>query len=160
MTMRFVLALHTDDGVSYGVTVPDLPGCFSAGDTFDEAVANAYEAIDLHVEAMLEDGEQLPDARLLAEHQANPDLVGAVWVVIDAPVEKYLGPASKINITVPALVLHRIDQYAQTHGESRSGFLVRAAQREMALSGSEFPVKYTIQEGQPNKSRRKRQSIV
>lgn len=157
--MRFVLALHTDDGVSYGVTVPDLPGCFSAGDTFDEAVANAYEAIDLHVEAMLEDGEQLPDARLLAEHQANPDFADAVWVVIDAPVEKYLGPASKINITVPALVLHRIDQYAQTHGESRSGFLVRAAQREMALSGSGLPVKYTVQEEQ-SKIRRKRRSGV
>jgi len=35
--MRFALALHTDDGVKYGVTVPDLPGCFSAGDSFDEA---------------------------------------------------------------------------------------------------------------------------
>jgi hypothetical protein len=36
--MRFALALHTDDGVKHGVTVPDLPGCFSAGDSFDEAV--------------------------------------------------------------------------------------------------------------------------
>ncbi|NEX22582.1 hypothetical protein G3480_20115, partial [Thiorhodococcus mannitoliphagus] len=48
--MRFALALHTDDGMAYGVTVPDLPGCFSAGETLDRAIENAYEAIDAHVE--------------------------------------------------------------------------------------------------------------
>jgi predicted RNase H-like HicB family nuclease len=39
--MKFALALHTDDGVKYGVNVPDLPGCFSAGDTLDEAIEMA-----------------------------------------------------------------------------------------------------------------------
>jgi predicted RNase H-like HicB family nuclease len=131
MSMRFTLALHTDDGVKYGVTVPDLPGCFSAGDTFDEAVDRAYEAIDAHVELLLQEGEDLPVTRPLAVHQANPDLADAVWVVIDAPVERYFGPAEKINITVPALLLRHIDDYARAHGESRSGFLARAAQEVM-----------------------------
>jgi len=36
--MRYPVVLHSDDGIRYGVTVPDLPGCFSAGDTFDEAL--------------------------------------------------------------------------------------------------------------------------
>jgi len=129
--MRFVLALHTDDGIRYGVTVPDLPGCFSAGDTFDEAVERAYEAIDTHVEQLIQQGDELPPMRSLAEHQANPDLAGAVWVVVDAPVERYFGPAEKINITVPALLLRHIDEYARAHGESRSGFLTRAAQKIM-----------------------------
>jgi predicted RNase H-like HicB family nuclease len=129
--MRFVLALHTDDGIRYGVTVPDLPGCFSAGDTFDEAVERAYEAIDTHVEQLIQQGDELPPMRSLAEHQANADLAGAVWVVIDAPVERYFGPAEKINITVPALLLRHIDEYARAHGESRSGFLTRAAQKIM-----------------------------
>jgi predicted RNase H-like HicB family nuclease len=48
--MRFAFALHTDDRVKYSVTVPDLPGCFSAGDTLDEAVDMAREAIDAHCE--------------------------------------------------------------------------------------------------------------
>jgi predicted RNase H-like HicB family nuclease len=129
--MRFVLALHTDDNVKYGVTVPDLPGCFSAGDTFDESVEAAIEAIEAHVETLIEDGGQLPDPKSLAIHKANPDLVDAVWVVIDVPVEKYFGPAEKINITVPAVALRRIDAYAQRHGETRSGFLLRAAERAM-----------------------------
>lgn len=84
--MRFILALHTDNGTSYGVTVPDLPGCFSAGDTFEEALEMAREAITGHAELLLEDGGFLPEVRPLAEHQANPDYAGAVWAVIEVPV--------------------------------------------------------------------------
>ncbi|HKH47914.1 MAG TPA: type II toxin-antitoxin system HicB family antitoxin [Thermoanaerobaculia bacterium] len=129
--MRFALALHTDDGVKYGVTVPDLPGCFSAGDSFDEAVEMAREAIDAHCELLAEKGLDIPSPQLLARHQADPDLAGAVWVVIDVNVEQYLGRAEKINITVPARLLRRIDDYAKRHGESRSGFLTRAAVQAM-----------------------------
>ena len=50
------LVLHTDDGVRFGVTVPDLPGCFSAGDTLDEALDSVIEAIDLHLEGVIEGG--------------------------------------------------------------------------------------------------------
>jgi len=129
--MRFALALHTDDGTRYGVTVPDLPGCFSAGDTFDEAVEMAREAIDAHCELLAEKDMAIPAPRPLAEHQANPDLTGAVWVVIEVDIEKYLGRAEKINITVPARLLRKIDDYAKSHGESRSGFLTRAAVQAM-----------------------------
>jgi predicted RNase H-like HicB family nuclease len=129
--MRFVLALHTDDGAKYGVTVPDLPGCFSAGDSFDEAIEMAREAIDAHCELLAEKGLDIPSPSSLAHHQADPDLQGAVWVVIEVDVEQYLGRAEKINITVPARLLRRIDDYAKSHGESRSGFLTRAAVQAM-----------------------------
>lgn len=130
--MRFALALHTDDGRHYGVTVPDLPGCFSAGDSIDEAIEQAHEAIDGHCELLAEGGQGLPAPRPLAEHQVNADLAGAVWAIVDVPVERYFGPAQKINITVPAPTLRRIDEYARRHGLSRSGFLVEAANRVIA----------------------------
>jgi predicted RNase H-like HicB family nuclease len=38
--MRFVLAIHEDKG-KFGVTVPDLPGCFSTGDSLEEALEGA-----------------------------------------------------------------------------------------------------------------------
>lgn len=132
--MRFALALHTDDGVKYGVTVPNLPGCFSAGDSFDEAIEMAREAIDAHCELLAEKGLEIPAPRPLSRHQADPDLAGAVWAVIEVDVEKYLGRAEKINITVPARLLRRIDEYAKRHGESRSGFLTRAAVQAMGDS--------------------------
>lgn len=129
--MKFIVVLHTDDGQRFGVTVPDLAGCYSAGDSLDDALDSVREAIDLHVETLIEDGAAIPLATSLAHHQGNPDYVGGVWAVVDVPVEKYLGPAEKINITVPRLVLARIDEYAKRHGQSRSGFLVEAARTAM-----------------------------
>ncbi|MBE0437326.1 MAG: type II toxin-antitoxin system HicB family antitoxin [Methylomicrobium sp.] len=129
--MRFSVVLHTDDGVRYGVTVPDLPGCFSAGDTLDDALASVAEAIDCHIETLIEDGADIPDCKPIAEHLSNPDYSGGVWAFVDVPVEKYFGPAEKINITLPRLLLARIDRYAKAHGATRSGFLAEAARAAM-----------------------------
>ena len=93
--MRFPVALHTDDGIRYGVIVPDLPGCFSAGDTLDESIEMAREAIDAHVELLLEAGEEIPARQPLSLHQSNGEYAGALWAVVDVPVERYPGPAEK-----------------------------------------------------------------
>jgi predicted RNase H-like HicB family nuclease len=129
--MKFVAVLHTDDGRRYGVTIPDLPGCFSGGDSLDDALESAREAIDLHVDGLIAEGLPVPERRPIAQHQCCPDYAGGIWAVIDVPVEHYLGPAERINITVPQAILSRIDSYAKSHGLSRSGFLVDAARRVM-----------------------------
>ena len=57
--MDFLIVLEPcPDG--YGVYVPDLPGCTSGGDTLRESLSNAEEAILLHLDGMLEDGDGLP----------------------------------------------------------------------------------------------------
>lgn len=72
--MRYPVVMHTDDGVRFGVTVPDLlPGCFSAGNTLDDALDSVAEAIDLHLEGLTDSGGEIPIPRPIAEHQANPD---------------------------------------------------------------------------------------
>ncbi len=130
--MRFIIAIEQgNDKTAFGVSVPDLPGCFSAGDTLDEAIDNAREAIDLFCQITIEDGCDIPKAKPLAEHQANPDFSGWIWAVVEVPVERYLGPAEKINITLPKLLLARIDEYAKSHGSTRSGFLAEAARAAM-----------------------------
>ena len=63
--MRFPVVVHKDEGSSYGVTVPDLPGCFSGGDTLDEALTNAQEAIAGHIETLFMVSEPLPKTRPL-----------------------------------------------------------------------------------------------
>ena len=91
--MMFVIAIEPGTGsTAWGVAVPDLPGCFSAGDTMDEAMENARHAIDQHVGTLIEDGVAIPAGRPLAVHRADPDYAGWVWAVVDVPVEKYLGP--------------------------------------------------------------------
>lgn len=130
--MKFMIAIEPGDAKhAFGVVVPDLPGCFSAGDTLDEAIDMAREAIDFHCETLIEDGGDVPLARPLAEHQADPSFAGWIWAVVDVPVERYFGPAEKINITLPRLLLAKIDNYAKAHGATRSGFLAEAARAAM-----------------------------
>ncbi len=129
--MRFAVVLHTDDGVRFGVTVPDLAGCFSAGDTFDEALDSVVEAIDLHLEGIVEGGGDVPTSRPITEHRANPDFADGVWAAVEVDVSRFDGRAEKINITLPRRLLAKIDDYARTHGATRSGFLAEAARQAM-----------------------------
>jgi hypothetical protein len=49
--MRFIVAIEPGtETTAFGIVIPDLPGCFSAGDTLDEALDNACEAIELYYE--------------------------------------------------------------------------------------------------------------
>lgn len=57
--MEFPIAVHKDDGSVYGVTVPDIPGVHSWGETIDDAIKNTREAIVGHVETLIELGTML-----------------------------------------------------------------------------------------------------
>jgi predicted RNase H-like HicB family nuclease len=129
--MRFPVVLHTDDGVRFGVTVPDLPGCFSTGETFDAALDSVVEAIDLHLEGLTDDGLEIPAPRPIAEHRAHPDFAAGVWAIVAVDVARFEGRAEKINITLPCRLLDKIDRYAKSHGATRSGFLAEAARAAM-----------------------------
>lgn len=131
--MKFVIGLEPGTKkAAWGVVVPDLPGCFAAGDTLDEAIDNAREAIEHFAEILAEDGKDIPAPTALSAHQAKPVYKGWVWAVVEANVERFFGPAEKINITVPGRILARIDAFARKRNETRSGFLVRAATEVMS----------------------------
>lgn len=59
--MLIPIVIHKDRTSDYGVTAPALPGCFMASASIDEALVYARDAIELHLEGMLEDGEPLPE---------------------------------------------------------------------------------------------------
>lgn len=127
--MRFPVVLHTDDGVRYGATVPDLPGCFSAGNSFEDALDSVQEAIDLHLEGLVEEENEIPLPLSASAHLANPDFADGIWAIVDVDTSRFDGRTEKINITVPRRVLAKIDAYVKAHGATRSGFLVEAARR-------------------------------
>ena len=133
--MKFPVVLHKDADSDYGVTVPDVPGCFSAGTTVSEALDNAQEALALHFEGLVADGEPLPQAQDVDAHIGNPDFAGGVWAVVDFDVTPYLGKSVRFNATLPEQLLERIDQTVKRDQRyrSRSGFLAAAALRELAL---------------------------
>ena len=59
--MHYPIVIHKDPGSSYGVTVPDLPGCFSGAETLEGAISNARAAIAFHIEGLLLQGEPTPE---------------------------------------------------------------------------------------------------
>lgn len=132
--MRYAVVLHSDDGKRFGASVPDLPGCFGAGDTIDEAIEDVESAIEAHAELMVAEGLEVPEPSSpleIARMKADP---AAIWALVDVNVERFFGPAEKINITLPARTLRKIDAYAKQIGESRSSFLVKAAERAIAAN--------------------------
>ena len=132
--MRFPAVVHKDEGSSYGVTIPDLPGCFSGGDTLDEALTNAQEAITGHIETLFMAGELLPKTRPLEEHHLNEDYRDArYWgCFVDVDLSTIENKAVRLNITLPARVVALVDEAAARSSESRSGFLARAALEHIA----------------------------
>ncbi|HEY4775543.1 MAG TPA: type II toxin-antitoxin system HicB family antitoxin [Xanthobacteraceae bacterium] len=68
----YIALVHKDEGTSYGVSFPDVPGCISAGDTFEEAVANAAEALAGHLALMRADREAIPQPRSFEELRRDP----------------------------------------------------------------------------------------
>lgn len=108
--MLFPIAIERgDDEHAYGVVVPDLPGCFSAGDSFEEALANVRETIQGWLEVRAEYKESIPRASTIETHMDNPDFTDWIWAVVDIDMTPYLGKSHKINVTLPDLLIKRID---------------------------------------------------
>lgn len=124
--MRYPIVIHHDEGSSYGVTVPDLPGCFSAGDTIEQALELTPEAIASHIETLLMEGQPIPEQRPLEIHQADAAYADGVWALVEVDLAKLSGKAVRINVTMPARVLAIADEVAAREGESRSGLLASA----------------------------------
>lgn len=130
--MIFPVVIHKDTNSDYGVTVPDLPGCFSAGESMEEALANVKEAIECHLEGMMEDNEQIPVPQPISTHQTNPEYANGTWAIVEVDISKLTSKAKRINITLPERLLDKVDRYSKKHGITRSGLLARSVTEHMA----------------------------
>jgi predicted RNase H-like HicB family nuclease len=126
---NYIGLIHKDTDSDYGVSFPDFPGCVSAGVTLDEARAGAEEALALHLEGMIEDGEPVPDPTSLEKIMANPENRDGVAILVKAPEVDQR--SIRVNVTFPEDVLKQIDLFAQEAGFTRSGFLAIAARHEI-----------------------------
>jgi predicted RNase H-like HicB family nuclease len=125
--MYFPAAIFIEEGKAYGVTLPDIPGCNTAGDTLEETLANVQDAVEFALEAV----EAKPAPSALELHRNDPVYAGAVWAMVNVDLGFLDQRTVRVNITLPAGTLEEIDRTAKGRGLSRSAFLVRAARREM-----------------------------
>ncbi len=124
--MRYVVAIHKDEDSDYGVSVPDLPGCFSAGDTLDDAMNQVVEAIETHIEGLMIDGEPVPAASDIEGLRADENYADATWAVVDVDISRSSGKTRRINITMTEHLLSQLDEAAESAGSTRSGLLADA----------------------------------
>lgn len=130
--MKYPVVIHKDENSDYGVTFPDLPGCFSAGETIEKALTNAQEAAECHIEGILIDSEPVPVATAIEKHKDNPDFKDGIWALIDVDISKLSLKSKRVNITMPERLLNSVDHFAKKHGETRSGLLTQAVTEYMA----------------------------
>ncbi|MCD7802024.1 MAG: type II toxin-antitoxin system HicB family antitoxin [Clostridiales bacterium] len=91
------------DAPGYTVTVPDLPGCVTEGDSLADAIIMAEDAASGWVLDELEDGKQPPKAsELAAVHTENGQFVSLLALDMDRYAEKYGAKAVRKNVTIPA----------------------------------------------------------
>jgi predicted RNase H-like HicB family nuclease len=117
--MRYPVAIEMgSESLAYGVVVPDLPGCFSAGDTLDEAISNAEDAAAAWIEAELDAGRDIQSASSLETLRAG-------FITVDPAMLDTT--SERVNIILPRRVLFRLDALAKASGESRSAYVAHLA---------------------------------
>jgi predicted RNase H-like HicB family nuclease len=117
--MRYPIIIHKDEA-GYGVTVPDFPGTFTAGDTMEEALANVQEA----VECFLDGEDEVPTPSRMEAVAESEDAQGGFLALVDVDLTFMERQVERINITVPRYALLKIDKAAKKAGaKNRSAFL-------------------------------------
>jgi predicted RNase H-like HicB family nuclease len=122
--LRYPIAIEPGtDKTAFGVVVPDLPGCFSAGDTLDEALVSAEEAIALWIDATLDEGNAIPAPSSLDRLREARAYAGWTFALVSVDPAVLDDTVERVNITLPKRVLSRLDAQAKAVGETRSGFI-------------------------------------
>lgn len=124
--MRYPIAIEPgNQTTAYGVIFPDLPGCFSAGDTLDEAMTNAEQAAALWIDATLDNGDAIPRPSSLDSIMENPEFEKWTFGIVTVDPALFDEKAERVNITLPRRVLKRLDAMANAVGETRSGYIAQ-----------------------------------
>jgi predicted RNase H-like HicB family nuclease len=132
--MRYPIAIEAgSNSTAWGVVVPDLPGCFSAGDTLEEAMIQAEEAISTWIEVAMDAELAIPLPSDIETLKVNyPEYKEWMWALVKVDPAMLDDTIERVNISLPRRVLHRLDALARHAGETRSGFIAR-----MAIEGRE-----------------------
>lgn len=124
--MNFPICIQKDPDSDYSVSVPDLPGCVTAGITMNEAVSMAKEAIELHMEGIIEDGAPIPEPGQIDDYVFQEDYRDGTWALIQIDPANLRVKTKRVNVTLPERTLDAIDEQAEVTGESRSRILAKA----------------------------------
>lgn len=124
MNPNYIGLIRKQDDSDFSVEFPDFPGCVSAGATLDEARAMAEEALQFHIDGMVQDRLPIPAPSSLEAIAADPENKEALPFLVKVRLAK--GKAVRVNVTFDEHLLTAIDALAAAKGMSRSGLLAEA----------------------------------
>lgn len=116
------------------VNVPDIPGCQISVASFEEGFSVIKKAIAEHLAILAEYGETIPHAtNFTALQQQFVQKNVLLWGMHEVDITPFLGKSQKINVTLPELLIKKIDDRVAISGEypSRSGFIAQACIKEL-----------------------------
>ena len=122
--MEYIAYLHKERKSDFGVSFPDFPGCVTAGKSLEEARRLAPEALKLHLQGMIEDGEEIPEPSALDTLARDPEMKDAVVFLVSVDINEKV---ERFNITARKGQMEEIDRRARRRGMTRSAFMVGAA---------------------------------
>lgn len=134
---HFVAIVHHEEGSAYGLTFPDVPGCFAASDDLDGIVAAGAEALGL----FFDDVDDVPEPRDLA---SLTDQIRAAIVdegAVSSVVVPFIGRSrrvERVNISLDSAVLAAIDREAGSRKLTRSAFITVATEGEIERHTGKF----------------------
>jgi predicted RNase H-like HicB family nuclease len=136
MMDKYVAVFRKTSSSDFGVEFLDLPGCFSAGSTLEEAKAMAAEALRLHLDGLQEDGVEPPEPSDLdaVERKLRGKRGNDFYALVEIEAQPEESKVVRVNITIEERLLREIDSAASEGGMSRSGFLADAARRSIRRS--------------------------
>lgn len=136
--MLYPIAIERGDkNTAHGIVVPDISGCFSAADDYNDVFNNAAEAITGHLECLAEAGLEIPLPSDIEKYIDDLNYEGMTWGVVAVDVSRYLGKTEKVNVTLPSRLIHLIDAKVAGNKErykSRSAYLSSLAEKDLILS--------------------------
>ena len=131
--MTRYLALVDGEGTTFGVRIPDFPGCHGGGSSIDKAVEDATTALREFAADMVTDGDPIPAPRSWNDIKSDMDASGEPWgIAVYIPLLLDKARPVRANISIDAGLLDAIDSAAKERGLTRSAFLASAARDKIA----------------------------
>jgi predicted RNase H-like HicB family nuclease len=128
--LTYLAVLENNAGKGYGVFFPDVPGCVSYGDDFDQAVKKGKEALELHIYGMEKDREPVPEKTNAVPDLAKGDMVVPISVYPDLVKEALDNRREKTTITLP----HWLKVLAEQEGVNYSKLLEHAIKDNLGIT--------------------------
>jgi predicted RNase H-like HicB family nuclease len=135
MTQHVYYGTICEGGGTYGIVFLDFPGCISAGDTMEEVITMGHEALQLHLDGMVEDGDDIPSPSIVTIERTKAELDNAAdliddeqWITVVPILVNVADALDTAPIPIETKLLVEVSQFST----DRRQFIIDATRRELA----------------------------